>query len=150
MGNHENMSWTAHKVFYVFCIYVCASKIKHILKKIKDFRTKFLSYWYNLHFFCGQQRRLMTSDPSTVQKLNEEYLEFNFSCSEVITQPLYCPKSDVEIGYVEVSFYRQQKHGFFREVIWDKVSKGQLISKCPFGIFKSPKKSTKFLLKFLS
>ena len=92
----------------------------------------------------------MTSDFSTVQKLNEEYLEFNFSCSEVITQPLYCPKSDVEIGYVEVSFYRQQKHGFFREVIWDKVSKGQLISKCPFGIFKSPKKSTKFLLKFLS
>ena len=48
----------------------------------------------------------MTSDPSTVQKLNEEYLEFNFSCSEVITQPLYCPKSDVEIGYVEVSLYR--------------------------------------------
>ena len=48
----------------------------------------------------------MTSDPSTVQKLNEEYLELNFSCSEVITQPLYCPKSDVEIGYVEVSLYR--------------------------------------------
>ena len=72
----------------------------------------------------------MTSDPSTVQKLNEEYLEFNFSCSEVITQPLYCPKSDVEIGYVEVSLYRQQKHGFFREVVWDKVSKGQLISEC--------------------
>ena len=48
----------------------------------------------------------MTCDPSTVQKLNEEYLEFNVSCSEVITQPLYCPKSDVEIGYVEVSLYR--------------------------------------------
>ena len=81
----------------------------------------------------------MTSDPSTVQKLNEEYLEFNFSCSEVITQPLYCPKSDVEIGYVEVSLYRQQKHGFFREVVWDKVSKGQLISERLFGGFNFPK-----------
>ena len=77
----------------------------------------------------------MTSDPSTVQKLNEEYLEFNFSCSEVITQPLYCPKSDVEIGYVEVSLYRQQKHGFFREVVWDKVSKvGIFFNGDPFGL----------------
>ena len=96
--------------------------------KDRGFPNKISKLLDNLHFFCGQNRRLMTSDPSTVQKLNEEYLEFNFSCSEVITQPLYCPKSDVEIGYVEVSLYRQQKHGFFREVVWDKVSKGQLIS----------------------
>ena len=136
MGIHENMSWTAHNVLYV-SLHLCTSKTKHI----KGFP-------YNLHFFCGQQRRLMTSDPSTVQKLNEEYLEFNFSCSEVITQPLYCPKSDVEIGYVEVSLYRQQKHGFFREVVWDKVSKGQLISEWLFGVFNFPKVQRKNLMNF--
>ena len=29
------------------------------------------------------------------------------------------------------------------------LPKGQLISKCPFGVFKSPKKPTKFLSGFL-
>ena len=29
------------------------------------------------------------------------------------------------------------------------IDKGQLISKCPFGVFKSPKKPTKFFLGFL-
>jgi hypothetical protein len=28
-------------------------------------------------------------------------------------------------------------------------AKGQLISKCPFGVFKSPKKTTKFFPEFL-
>ena len=52
-----------------------------------------------------------------------------------MTQPLYCPKSDVEIGYVEISLYRQEKHGFYREVIWDQVSKvGLFFNGEPFGL----------------
>ena len=34
-------------------------------------------------------------------------------------------------------------------IIFDILSKGQIISKCPFGVFKSPKKSTKFFPGFL-
>ena len=72
---------------------------------------------------------------NTVQRLNENYLEINFSCSDVITQPLFCPKSEVEIGYVEVSLYKQEKHGFYREVIWDRVSKlGLCLNGEPFGV----------------
>ena len=46
---------------------------------------------------------------------NGEKVSFGAWCDiiYVIIQPLYCPKSDVEIGYVELSLYRQQKHGFY-------------------------------------
>jgi hypothetical protein len=30
-------------------------------------------------------------------------------------------------------------------MVWLRLTKGQLISKCPFGVFKSPKKLMKFL-----
>ena len=39
---------------------------------------------------------------------------------------------------------------FIHGVLTTAVSKGQLISKCPFGVFKSPKKPTLFLSGFLS
>ena len=64
--------------------------------------------------FSAFNKCLQMTFPRTVNKLNEDFLEINFSCSNVIIQPLYCPKSDVEIGYIEVSLYRQQKHGFYR------------------------------------
>ena len=35
------------------------------------------------------------------------------------------------------------------EIGIDVVTKGQLISNCPFGVFKSPKKPTKFFPEFL-
>ena len=38
---------------------------------------------------------------------------------------------------------------FDRQLSFLLKSKGQLISKCPFGVFKSPKKSTKFFPGFL-
>jgi len=40
------------------------------------------------------------------------------------------------------------KSNFVRKMdeYFGQVSKGQLILKCPFGVFKSPKKSTKFFL----
>ena len=33
-------------------------------------------------------------------------------------------------------------------LLWDPATKGQLISKCPFGVFKSPKKTSKFRCYF--
>ena len=44
--------------------------------------------------------------------------------------------------------YRMYKTGILTKLS-QYVSKGQLISKCPFGVFKSPKKTTKFFPVFL-
>ena len=48
-------------------------------------------------------------------------------------------------------FRRTRKYGSFTATLvvsyglWKFVTKGQVISKCPFGVFKSPKKTSKIL-----
>ena len=47
---------------------------------------------------------------------------------------------------------REEEGAYFGLVEMDRsnyITKGQLISKCPFGVFNSPKKPTKFFPEFL-
>ena len=64
------------------------------------------------------------------------------------------PSTYVGINSIESNAENQQKiavfltppTSLFADVM---VPKGQLISKCPFGVFKSPKKTTDFFQEFL-
>ena len=45
--------------------------------------------------------------------------------------------------------YKAESQGNLLKGIVNKIVKGQLISKCPFGVFKSSKKQMKFFRGFL-
>ena len=45
--------------------------------------------------------------------------------------------------------YKAESQGNLLKGIDNKIVKGQLISKCPFGVFKSSKKPMKFFPEFL-
>ena len=56
----------------------------------------------------------------SVNDLNSSVEEF---CSSVLQkEQKYCPKLDAYIGYTEFSYQNEVLHGFYREVIRDKVS----------------------------
>ena len=68
----------------------------------------------------------------------------------------------VEMGFTQTLLWKLEVKSkvffmiFFENLSWPygttfhtEVSKGQLISKCPFGVFKSPQKTTKFFPGFL-
>ena len=51
---------------------------------------------------------------------------------------------------INLSYYAlNSRSAWMSHMVICNVSKGQLISKCPFGVFKSPKKPTKCFPGFL-
>ena len=82
------------------------------------------------------------------------YIASNISITSACFWPFLGPSTYVGINNIENSAENQQKiavfltppTSLFADVM---VPKGQLISKCPFGVFKSPQKTTTFFKGFL-